>query len=186
MTDIELIELYCRRSESAIGETAKQYGTYCTTIAMNILHNKEDAEECVNDAYMGVWNSIPPERPAVFSSFIGKITRNLSLNRYRDKKVQKRGGGETALMLSELEGCIPSGRNVEDDVDVKILTEIIDRFLISIREEDMIFFVRRYWYGDSIIEIKERFSVSESKVKVSLHRTRNKLKEKLKKEGIML
>jgi RNA polymerase sigma-70 factor (ECF subfamily) len=186
MTDHDIVELYLRRSENAIGETAKRYGSYCTKIAMNVLHNREDAEEVVNDTFLNAWNSIPPERPAVFSTFIGRIARNLSLNRYKAAKTQKRGGGDTPVLLSELAGCVPCARTVEDEADAAILGKNIDVFLSQIREEDMIYFVRRYWYGDSVNAIKERFSVSESKVKTSLHRTRTKLKEHLEKEGVMV
>jgi len=186
LTDFELIDLYCSRSENAIAETANLYGAYCTAISMNILHNKEDTEECVNDTYLSVWNSIPPQRPGSFSSFIGRIARNLSLNRYKMRKTQKRTGEESALLFSELEGVIPAAQNVENQVDVKELADLIDRFLDLIAEDDMIFFVRRYWYGDSIAKIAGRFSVGQSRVKTNLHRTRSKLKKYLEREGITI
>jgi len=112
MNDTEILDLYWARSESAISETAQQYGSYCASIAINILRNKEDAEECVNDAYLKAWNAIPPQRPTVLSSFLGRITRNLSFDKYKARKAQKRGGDETALLLSELEDCIPAARTV--------------------------------------------------------------------------
>ena len=144
MTDVEILDLYWARSESAIHETARHYGKYCEAVSMNILHNKEDAEECVNDTYLNAWNSIPPQRPAIFPAFLGRIARNLSLDRYKSRKAQKRAGDETALMLAELEDCIPSGRSVEDEVDEGITAEAIDRFLSGIGKEERQFFVRRY------------------------------------------
>jgi len=185
MTDIEILELYQIRSESAISETAKQYGSYCTSIAMNILHNSQDAEECVNDALMKTWESIPPQRPEILSSFIGRITRNLSLNRYKSRKTQKRAGDETALLLSELEDCVPTVSNVEREVDMRILGGVIDGFLSDIKRDDRVFFMRRYWYNDSIADIAKRFNVSESKVMSSLFRTRNKLKIILEGEDLL-
>jgi len=186
MTDTGILELYESRSESAITETAKLYGAYCTSIAFNILRNKEDADECVNDTYLNAWNSIPPKRPAVLSSFVGRITRNLALNRYKLHRADKRGGNETTLLLSELEWCVKSADSVEDAVDVSFLGKAIDSFLSGIKKEDRIFFVRRYWYADSISEIAKRFSAGESRVKTNLHRTRNKLKLHLENEGILI
>jgi RNA polymerase sigma-70 factor (ECF subfamily) len=185
VTDTELINLYLERSENALRETEKQYGSYCRAIAMSILHNAEDSDECVNDVYLKVWEAIPPRQPNVFSAFIGKITRNLSLDRYRKKHSKKCGSGETALMLSELEACIPSALSVENEVDVNILAETIDTFLNSIRQDDMTYFMCRYWYGRTVPEIAKRFKASESKVKMSLHRTRKKLKTELEKKGVL-
>ncbi|MCL2634404.1 MAG: sigma-70 family RNA polymerase sigma factor [Oscillospiraceae bacterium] len=184
MTDMEILDLYRERSESAITETAKQYNSYCIAIAMNILHNREDAEECVNDTYFKAWNSIPPQCPVKFSSFLGRITRNLSINKYNARKAKKRNSGENALLLSELETCLPSADNVEKKIDEAILGETIDRFLSSVTRNERVFFVRRYWYNDSVADIAKRFSVGESKVAVSLFRTRKKLKAYLEKEGI--
>jgi len=186
LTDIEILDLYWERSESAINETAQQYGSYCTAIAMNILRNKEDSDECVNDAYLKVWNTIPPQRPKVFSAYIGRITRNLSLNMYKARKAKKRIGDETALLLSELDDCISSVRNVEEELEEAILEEAIDSFLIAIKLEDRLLFMRRYWYADSIEELAMRFNMGESKIKTNLFRTRNKLKKYLAMKGITL
>jgi len=185
LTDSEIINLFWERSESAISETAQQYGLYCFTIAMNILRNKEDSDECVSDTYMNVWNSIPPQRPTLFSAFIGRITRNLSLNMYKARKTQKRSIDETALLLSELDDCIPAIRTVEDEIEVNLLEEAIDSFLSGIKQEERLLFMRRYWYADSISDISKRFLISESKVKTKLFRTRNNLKYYLKKKGII-
>ncbi|MCL1867298.1 MAG: sigma-70 family RNA polymerase sigma factor [Oscillospiraceae bacterium] len=186
MTDTEIIDLYEQRSESAITATAKQYGSYCRVIAMNVLHNKEDADECVNDTYMSLWELIPPERPRVLSAYIGRIARNLSAKKYRARNAEKRGGGKSALLFSELEECIPDSQTVESEVDTNVLAREIDSFLLSLKEEDRDFFVNRYWYTDSVTDISTRFGVSESRVKMSLHRTRNKLKAYLEERGITL
>ena len=181
-----IIDLYLERSESAINETALKYGNYCSKIAMNILHNKEDSEECVNDTYLKTWDSIPPQQPTKFSAFLGRITRNLSFNKYKARNTQKRGGSDMELLLSELEDCIPSESSVEMEYEAGQTAKIIDRFLTASTPENRILFVRRYWYTDSIADIAERFSMSESKVKSSLLRTRNKLKDYLEKEGVTL
>ena len=186
MTDIEIIDLYWGRSESAISETARQYGAYCRAISMNIVHNNNDAEECVNDTYLNAWNNIPPQRPAMLGTFLGRITRNLSLDRYKSRKAQKRIIDETGVLLSELDECVPAGNSVEDEFEVKHISEAIDNFLSVIGRDDRMFFVRRYWYGDSIANIALRFTVSESKIKTNLFRTRNKLKDYLEKEGVTI
>ena len=186
MTDIEIIDLYWVRAESAISETARQYGAYCKAISMNIVRNNEDAEECVNDTYLNAWKSIPPQRPAMLGAFLGRITRNLSLDRYKARKAQKRAIDETGVLLSELDDCIPGGNRIEDEFETKLITEAIDKFLSAIGRDDRVFFVRRYWYGDSIADIARRFAASESKIKTNLFRTRNKLKEYLEKEGVTI
>jgi RNA polymerase sigma-70 factor (ECF subfamily) len=184
MTDKEIIALYFKRSESAIEETQRQYASYCSAIAMNILHDKQDAEECIADTFLAAWNAIPPEQPRVLASFLAIITRNLALNKYKSRNVQKRSGDNTDLLLSELALCVPSDTDVESEVDAKELARIIDQFLITLRKDDRVFFVRRYWHTDSVPSIAKRFSVGESKVKMSLHRTRKKFKTYLEERGI--
>lgn len=184
MTDTEIIGLYLARSQEAISETSKQYKSYCTTIAMSILHNQEDADECVNDVLLSVWNAIPPQTPTLFSAFIGRITRNISLDRHRKKSAQKRGGNETILLLSELELCIPSAKNTEDEADINSLAQTIDEFLSELRQDDRAYFMCRYWYAHSVLQIASKFNVGDSKVKMSLHRTRKKLKAYFEKRGI--
>jgi len=186
MSDTEIIELYLERNENAVNETAKQYGSYCRTIAMNVLQNPEDADECVNDAYLCLWNAIPPEHPKAFSTYIGRITRNLSIKKYKKRNAQKRGGNETALLLSELENCVPSAHSVAKEVEASELAEMIDEFLQSVKKDDRVYFVNRYSYGDSVPEIAKRYNASEGKVTMSLHRTRKKLKAYLEKRGITL
>lgn len=186
MEDSEIIELFFTRSESAISETVKKYGKYCSKIAMNILSSSEDAEECISDAYLSAWNNIPPVRPTLFSAFLGRIVRNLSINKYKANHTKKRGGHETNLVLSELEECIPSGSNVESEQEAKVIAKTIDSFLRTIDDESRIIFVRRYWYADSIADISSCYHMSESKVKSMLFRIRNKLRTYLEKEGIAL
>jgi RNA polymerase sigma-70 factor (ECF subfamily) len=184
MDDEMIIDLYWARSESAISETAVKYGNYCSTIANNILQNDEDTEECVNDAYLKAWDAIPPQRPVILRSFLGKIVRNLSFNIYKERKTKKRGGDEITLIFSELSDCIPADSDVEKDYEAGEVVEAINSFLKSIKGESRIVFVRRYWYADSVKTIALNFDMSESKVMSMLFRTRNNLKTYLEKEGI--
>ena len=184
MDDQQIVELYHQRSETAIAETAKKYGRYCHYIAYNILYDDGYAEECVNDTYLGAWNSIPPHKPQKLSSFLGKITRNLALNRWERETAQKRGSGESNLVLTELEGCIPSGEG--DITEELLLRDVINRFLRSLPEEAMIVFLQRYWYFSSIRDIAQDRSMSENRVKVMLHHTRAGFKQFLESEGVIL
>ena len=186
MDDSQIIELYWDRSEDAIAQTDQKYGGYCRRISLNILHNQQDAEECVSDAYLGVWNAIPPQRPAVFSAFLGKITRNISLHRWQKNRAAKRGGGETGVLLSELEDCLPASGSLEETVDVRALGELLNRFLDLLTREQRTVFVRRYWFADPIEEIAIRTGMSASKVSSMLFRLRKKLRAYLTKEGIPL
>ncbi len=186
MNDEKIVDLYWERTETAIDETAKIYGNYLFTIANNILQNTKDAKECVNDTYLKAWNNIPPVRPAIFQAFLGKITRNLSLNKYKEQRAKKRGGGEADLIYSELEDCISSKNSVEGEYEKGLVTKAINSFLISLRTENRVVFVRRYWYADSVRVIADRLQMSESKVKSMLFRTRKALKTYLENEGVIL
>ena len=186
MEDNQIIRLYCERSEEAIRQTAAKYGNYCHTIAYNILHNLEDSEECVNDTYWKAWGIIPPRRPKRLAAFLGKITRNLSLDRYRRYTAEKRGSGEVDVALEELGECLSSEESMEAHADEMVLTEILNRFLESLSAEQRKIFMRRYWYVSSVKEIAEDYGITESKVKMSLLRSRNQLKAALEKEGIAL
>ena len=186
MEDSQIIELYWTRDEAAILASSEKYGAYCHAIAMNILDSIPDAEESVNDTWLGAWNAIPPQRPSILSAFFGAITRRISLNRRRDAKAQKRGGGQIALALEELSDIVPSPASVEAALDEKELTAAVDAFLRMLPETERRVFLRRYWYLDSIAEISRRFGFSESKVKSMLHRSRNKLLSHLRKEGYEL
>lgn len=186
MEDSKIIELYFSRSEHAISETSAKYGNYLVCISRNILHNNEDAAECVNDTYLHTWNAIPPNQPSAFRVWLGKITRNLSIDCYKKKKTLKRGGNETNLLFSELEDCIPAPNNVEKIFEDNEIAKLISLFLRNQKPENRIIFLRRYWYGEQIARISERFSISESKIKSSLFRTRNQLRLFLEKEGVNL
>ncbi|MCD8036892.1 MAG: sigma-70 family RNA polymerase sigma factor [Clostridiales bacterium] len=186
MKDYEIINLYWERKETAITASADKYGGYCHSISYNILHNIEDAEECVNDTWLGAWKSMPPHRPERLSSFLGRITRNLSLDRFKKYSAEKRGHGQTALALSELEECIPDKLSVEEIIDEKVLVQVLNNFLYSQTEQKRNIFIRRYWYLYSIKDIAEVYNISESKVASLLFRMRKNLKTQLEKEEIYL
>lgn len=186
MEDLKIIELFFDRKEYAIAETERKYGHYLLKIAYNILFDTEDSEECVNDTYMKAWNTIPPQRPKVLSTFLGKITRHLAIDVFRRKHAEKRGNSEFALSLSELDECIPDSFSAEAEFEQKELSENINRFLASLSKENRDIFVCRYFYSDSIKEISSFFGTSETKIKNSLFRSRKILKEQLLKEGFDL
>ena len=183
MEDREIVNLYWERNSNAIKETASKYGGYCKTIAKNILSNNEDAEECVNDTYLQTWNSIPTNRPNVLSTYLGKITRNLSFDKYRHKKADKRGGGEIELILDELAECVSGTESVEQEVEKKELVLTINSFLNTLSQEKCDIFLCRYWYAIPVSEIARRFGMSESNVSVTLNRIRGKMKIYLKERG---
>ena len=185
MEDSRIIELYWQRSENAITETDKKYGAYCNTVAFNILQNKEDAEECVNDTWLGTWDTIPPNRPTILRAFLAKITRNLSIKRLEKKLAEKRGGSTECIVLDELEECIGDQTDVERIVESHELEELIRRFVRKLPERDGNLFVRRYFFSDSVASIAERYRISENHVMVILSRTRKKLKKELIKEGFI-
>lgn len=183
MEDNKIVQLYLERNESAIERTAEKYGSYCNSVAMNILGCREDACECVNDAYLKTWNTIPPHRPERLSTFLGKIVRNLSFNKYKMNHTAKRGGGETALLLNELEECIPDD-SFNRETDRKELSEAINSFLAGLPEKQRNMFVCRYWYADSVGSIARQFGEKENSVSVTLGRLRKKLYTHLKERGI--
>ena len=183
MEDARIVDLYWARSETAINETSIKYGKYCYTIAHNILSNAEDADESVNDTYLAAWNSMPPQRPSVLSSFLGKLTRRISIDKWRSRSAEKRGGGEIILALDELSNCVPSDEGVEQVVETAELGKAIDYFVMALPLMERRVFICRYWYLDPITSICQRFGFSQSKVKVMLHRTRNSLRNYLEKEG---
>ncbi len=183
MEDREIVRLYWDRNQLAIKETSAKYGRYCYKIAYNILLNNEDADESVNDTYMKTWECIPPHFPEVLSAFVGKITRRISLNKWRSGNRIKRGGGQVTLVLEELDECIPAGENVEQTVEYKELLQMINDFLGTLPETERDLFVCRYWFVASIQEISEKFAFSESKTKSMLFRTREKLRRYLEGEG---
>lgn len=185
MEDIKIIDLFWQRDTAAIDETDKKYGQNCYRISRNILKNREDAEECVDDSYLSVWNSIPPNRPDSLAAYLYRIVRNCSFNRLKERLAQKRGGGETRLILDELEGCIASDFSVEKDFEAKELAEHINSFLYSLSKDDRVIFTCRYWLMLQTNEIAKRLGFSESKVRTSLHRSRKKLHKHLVKEELI-
>lgn len=185
MEDKEIVRLYWERNELAIKETSLKYGRYCYTIAYNILLSREDAEESVNDTYMKTWECIPPHFPTILSAFVGKITRRLSLNKWHSKNRVKRGGGQVALALEELEECVPAGSSVEQTVEQKELLQKINAFLGTLPDTERDLFVCRYWFMASVKELSEKFEFSESKTKSMLFRIREKLKSYLGEEGYL-
>ena len=184
MEDTAIIELYLKRSEQAIVETDIKYGGYCYSIAYNILANREDSEESVSDTYMAAWNTIPPGRPSFLNAFLGKVTRHLSIDRWRKQNAKKRGGGEIILALEELENCVDL-HNTETDFERKELTRVLNRFLSGLREPERNVFLCRYWYMDSIQAISEYSGFTQSKIASMLHRIRGRLRKCLTEEGFL-
>ena len=185
MEDRQIIDLYWQRSEHAIAQTAVKYGHYLQSIAYNILTNREDAEESVSDTYLAAWNRIPPHRPSILSAFLGKITRYISISRWRRRSAEKRGGGEMPLALEELEDCVADTLDVERTYQRKETAAAVNRFLDTLADEERNIFLRRYWFLDPTAEIAARYGISQSKVSTTLHRTRKKLRILLEKEGLL-
>ena len=183
MDDAKIVQLYWERNEQAIIESSNKYGTYCNSIAHNILFNWADAEECVNDTWLHAWNSMPPHKPYILSTFLGKITRNLSFDCYKRNHRDKRGGNNIDLVLEELEEIVSGNDNPEKQLQEKELKEEINQFLFSLSKDKRYMFILRYWYADSISEIAERFGLSENNVSVILNRVRKKLKSYLNEKG---
>ncbi len=183
MTDQRIVELYWAREERAISETDSKYGPYCRSIAFNILHDHQDSEESVNDTYLRAWSSMPPEKPNILSAFLGKICRRLSIDRWRRDRAGKRGGGELPLVLDELQNCISGGGDPAEELELKELQRLYDSFIVSLSAVERRVFLCRYWYMDSISAIATRFDFTEAKVRSMLHRTREKFRTLLEKEG---
>ena len=181
--DEYLLDLYFKRDERAVTETQREYGSFCMDLALRILgrNNREDAEECVSDTWLRAWNAIPPEKPARLGAWLSAVTRRLALSRYAYKTAAKRYGGVESS-LEELSECIPDGRiTVADEVAI---SNAINGFLSSLPARTRMIFMRKYWYMDSVTDISTAFHVSESSVKITLHRTREKFRKYLEKEGI--
>ena len=186
MEDSRIVALYFARSEEALSETARKYGRYCHAIARSILESDEDAEECVSDAYLRAWNAIPPARPARLQTWLGRIVRNLALNKREKASAEKRGAGQLPLILDELEECIPADTREDAVTESILIKDVLDRFLAALSPEARKIFVRRYWYMSSLKEIASEYGISEGSAAVSLLRTRRKLRTVLEKEGIQL
>ena len=183
MEDHEIIELFFARSEQAIAQLQSKYGRRCLRVAANILNNPLDAEECVNDAYLAVWNAIPPQRPEALPAYVCRIVRNLSIKKYHANSARKRDS-RYDMALDELEECIQTGKAAEEQVAVKELAEAINQFLGTLSRENRVMFVRRYWFSDSVTDIAGMFRTSSRNVSLRLLRVRKGLKTHLEKEGI--
>ncbi len=185
MEDSQIVDLYWERNEQAIRAAASKYGGYCYSIAYNILRSREDADESVNDTSLGAWNAMPPHRPNCLRTFLGKITRRVSLKKWRDEHRDKRGGDEVSLALEELSECIPSNASVEESVIAGELSARINRFVGTLAPTERQVFLCRYWYLDSIDKISADLCFGKSKVKSMLRRTRARLRADLEKEGVL-
>ena len=181
--DNRIIALYQARNETAIEMTDMHYGSFSRSLSYRILGSHEDAEECVNDSYMNLWDTIPPVIPQSLKAYLGRIVRNLSLTLFRKHKAEKRDE-DANILLSELEECIPARNDVEQAMEHKLLLQLMERWLRSEKEENRKLFMLRYWYGESCGELAERFHLSEGKVADRLYRMRNRLKKYLEGEGV--
>ena len=186
MEDAQIIELYWQRNQSAIEETAGKYGPFLRDVSWNILRSYPDAEECVNDTYLRTWNAIPPARPTAFCAWLGRIARNLSLDRWKQSQAEKRGGGATELLLGELDQCVPAPNGTEQAMEDRELAALISRFLRRLPTDSRVMFLRRYWYGEDLADIARKLGCGQGKVKSSLFRTRKALRAYLEKEGVAL
>ena len=184
MTDAQIIALFWERNETAISETDALYGRRLRILSDKILCSARDAEECVSDTYLRTWETVPPQRPSYFFAYLAKICRNVSLGRLEWNSAAKRSA-QIVTLTREMEECIPD-RSVERKLEGEELGRVLDLFLESLSEESRMIFLRRYWYADSVQEIAARYQISQSKVKTQLHRTRNRLKVFLEKEGIRI
>lgn len=185
MEDTAIIQLFFQRAEQAIEEVQSKYGDFCRRVAMNLLQQKEDAEECVNDTWQAAWQRIPPEKPRMLGAFLGRITRNLAISRFRKNTAQMRTEGLTVL-LSELEHCVPSGQSTEAAVDSILLGEYISRWLETLSADDRALFLRRYWFGESLRELSRELGIGEGHLAQKLYRLRLQLKKALEKEGVVV
>ena len=184
MEDTAIIDLYWQRSDQAISETDRKYGRYCHRIAYNVCADDRDAEECVNDTWLRAWNRMPTERPSLLSVFLGAITRNLALDRWRAKHSLKRGGGEIPLALDELNDSVRGSVDPEKLIEAKELEQAIDRFVNDLPETEQLIFLSRYWFLAPVAEIAEKAGCTQSKVKTTLFRLRKKLRIYLQEEGL--
>lgn len=183
MTEEEIIVLYWQRNEDAIAETKQKYGRYCHVIAQNVLGNEDDAEEIFSDACLKAWNTIPPEKPSSLKAYLARMTRQLAINRLEKQTAQKRGGGEYALALAELENCIGTS---DDPVDAIALKDAMNAFLRSLPTQTRQIFALRYWHFYSVADIAKHLGITQSKVKMQLLRSREKLRAHLLREGFLV
>ena len=185
MEDTKIVELFFARDEKALSETQSKYGPFCRNIAWNLLLNREDAEECVNDTMHAAWNTIPPTRPHSLRAYLGGITRKLALMCFRKRTAKKRDGG-IALSLEELSEVIPSAQDVERSVETSELSEYINKWLRTLDPKQRVLFVRRYWFGDPVLDLAKKAGLSPNTLSQQLFVPRRKLKEYLEQEGVSL
>ncbi len=185
MEDEEIIGLFFERSEQAIRELNIKYGKVCSLLSYNIVNDRQDAEECVNDAYLGIWNAIPPAQPKPLLSYICRIVRNISLNLYYKKEAAKRKSTYT-IAMEEIEACIVAPNTVETEIEVKELAHIIENFLDTLTVENRVIFMRRYWFSDSYREIADCVGLTEKNISVRLTRIRKKMKEYLMEREVFV
>lgn len=183
MEDDAIVALYWARNEDAISETDRKYGPYCRTIAWNILKSWEDSEECVSDTWHRAWNAMPPQKPDRLPPFLGRIVRNVSISRWRKGQAQKRGCG-VALLLDELEDCLPAPQDVERELEARELTRAVEHWLGRLEREDRLLFLRRYWYGDEVKTLARRRRISPNQAAKRLRRLREGLRRYLEQEGV--
>jgi len=186
MTDDKIIALYFERNEDAIRETKNKYSRYLISVAQNITPSREDAEECENSTYLAAWNSIPPSRPTSLSAYLSKIIRNFALQKLRSQKREKRGGGEALLSLDELAECVPAASAYDENLTREKLGKIISAFLKDLPDTEQRLFICRYFHCDSIATLSQNFGMKESRVKMTLMRTREKLAKHLTEKGVLL
>lgn len=184
MEDSTIIDLYWSRNPEAISQTCKKYGNYCRTVAQNILADRRDMEECVNDTWLRAWNAMPEDRPSQLAQYLGKITRNLALGRWRASRTEKRGGGELPMVLDELTDCVSSTDTLQT-VEAAELEEAINRFLRTLPERDCNLFLRRYWFAEPTAETARRYGMRENTVRTILFRSRKRLQCYLEKEDLL-
>ena len=185
MEDKQIVSLYWARDPQAIDRSQEKYGPYCLSIARNILRQEQDAEESVNDTWLGAWNAMPPHRPERLSGFLGKLTRRISLKRWEAARAQKRFGDETALALEELSQCVDGSGDVQRELEATELAARINDFVLALPQAERRVFLCRYWYLDSVAELAIRFGFSTSKVKSMLYRIRQQLRQTLEQEGLL-
>ncbi len=184
MEDVQIVDMFWNRDQEVIAVVQQQYGGLCRQVAYQILNDREESEECENDAYLRAWNAIPPQRPNRFSVWLCRVVRNLALDRYRARQAAKRGGGEFQLVLHELEACLPAPSGTETAYEGRRITQVLEQFVRALPVEQRGVFLRRYWYADPVAKIAAGYGMSESKVKSMLSRIRGRLRIFLQEEGI--
>lgn len=185
MEDSRIIDLFWAREQAALEQTQNKYGSYLTRVANQILGDREDSEESVNDAYMAAWDAIPPHRPESLCAFLSKITRRIAIDRLRKRESQKRGGDQYVLSISELSECLPGEADTEKTVEARALAEAVRAFVAGLPEKQRQVFLGRYYFADSIRQIARYTNTTEANAKVMLHRTRAALRTYLEQEGLV-